>query len=58
MPTKTFDSLPAQADGDERKGPGNQAMVRKIRAPGFIFVPTRAIYYRRPWVANLDRDFE
>jgi hypothetical protein len=33
-------------------------MVRKMRAPGFIFVPTRAIYYRRPWVANLDRDFE
>jgi hypothetical protein len=38
MPTKTFDFLPAQADGMSAKASGNQAMVRKIRAPGFIFV--------------------
>jgi len=38
------------------KASGNQAMVRKIRAPGFIFVADRAISAFRPWVANLDRN--
>jgi hypothetical protein len=28
---------------------GNQAMVRKIRTPGFIFVVTGAIAAFRPW---------
>ena len=31
-------------------------MVRKIRAPGFIFVADRAISAFRPWVANLNRN--
>ena len=31
-------------------------MVRKIGAPGFIFVLARAISAFRPWVANLDRN--
>ena len=36
-------------------------MVRKMQAPGFIFVLTRVISVRRPWVtvpvfANLDRN--
>jgi hypothetical protein len=56
MPTKTFDFLPAQADGMSAKASGNQAMVRKIRAPGFIFVADRAISAFRPWVANLNRN--
>jgi hypothetical protein len=30
------------------KASGNQAMVRKIRAPGFIFVLTGAISASRP----------
>jgi hypothetical protein len=67
MPTKTFDSLPAQADGDERKGPGNQAIVRKMRAPGFIFVLTAPFLFGIPGVAvpaspnriaNLESQFE
>jgi hypothetical protein len=32
------------------KASGNQAMVRKIQAPGFIFVLTGAISALRPWV--------
>jgi membrane protein CcdC involved in cytochrome C biogenesis len=31
------------------KASGNQAMVRKMRAPGFIFVLTGAISAFRPW---------
>jgi hypothetical protein len=58
MPTKTFDFLPAQADGMSAKASGNQAMVRKIRAPGFIIVLARANSAFRPWVANLKSQFE
>jgi hypothetical protein len=52
MQTKTFDSLPAQSDGssdnEDVKGFWNQAMVRKMTAPGFIFVPAAAVPAFRP----------
>jgi len=43
MQTKTFDSLPAQTNSEDLKASGNQAMVHKIWAPGFNFVPVGAI---------------
>jgi len=59
MPTKTFDSLPAQADGEERKGFWKSSDGTQNTGARFHFCAFElacAISLFRSWVTNLHRD--